>query len=89
MSKTLTAYLLHQGSVGNAYYSLFPKRPRVTRRSVRSGDGQSLVDLFETPDCFIFNFCLPGVERRFKTRIPLGAIAKLTIRVEDVEPFGG
>lgn len=87
MPKTLTVYVLHQGSLGNAYYSLFPKPPRVTKRQVRSATTHEFVDLFETPDSFVFNFCLPGVERRLKTRIPLGAIAKLSIQVDGVTPF--
>lgn len=83
MSKTLNAYILHQGSPGMDYYSLFPRAPRVTRRMAHNDAGEE-VPLYESPDPFIFNFCIRGVEKRLGVRLPLGSYAVITIVVNDV-----
>lgn len=80
-----TFYLLHQGSEANHYYSLFLQQPRVTCRMVKSDKTGEDIPLYETPDSFLFNFCLYGAERRAKVRFPLGSVTKLTIDFQPVE----
>lgn len=80
----MTFYLFHQGSEANHYYSLYLRQPRVTRRMVPSEATGLDVPLYESPDSFIFNFCLNGFERRTKVRCPLGSVTKLKIDFEEL-----
>lgn len=82
----MTFYLFHQGSESNRSYSLHLTQPRVTRQLVPSDKTQGMiVPLYETPDSFLFNFCLYGAERRAKVKFPLGSVTKLTVEMEPVE----
>ena len=78
-------YLLHQGAKGNKYYSLHLTEPRVTVRNVTNEKTGELTPLYETPDSFLFNFCLYGVERKAKVKFPLGSVTKLNIEFEQLE----
>lgn len=82
----ITAYVLHQGSAGNAFYTLFPKRPRVTTRTVTSERDGTPQPLYESPDPFVFNFCLFGTEKLLRFRLPLGASVRLTMQVDELTP---
>lgn len=82
--ETHIAYLFHQGAPGNDHYSLHVRQPHVVSRSVPDGTGMTTVTLYETPDPFIFLFCLYGTERRMKVRIPLGEVRKMTFTLEPV-----
>lgn len=76
----MTLYLFHQGTENNRYYSLHVREPRVTVRQVRSDITGEMIPLYETPDTFIFNFCLYGMERRLKVALPLGSVTKMRIQ---------
>ncbi len=78
-------YLFHQGADANRSYSLHLSPPRVTKRTVISDKTGEPIPLYETPDSFLFNFCLYGAERRAKVRFPLGSVTKLTVEFEPME----
>ena len=70
-------YLFHAGCESNAHYAFFRRQPRVTKRLVKSDKTGELIPLYESPDSFLFNFCLYGTEKRAKFKIPLGAVVKV------------
>lgn len=82
MVTAFTVWLFHQGSASNRYYSLHLRKPRVTVRQVVSEADGATTPLYETPDPFLFNFCLYGFERRLKFKAPLGSVWKLAFTAE-------
>lgn len=78
-------YIFRQGCQNNSYYSLFKRKPRVTMRAVADARTGEPIPLYETPDPFIFNFCLYGTERYIGMKLPLGGVVKMIWEWDDLE----
>lgn len=90
MSAPITVYLTKHGSLGNAHYGMFPdrKRPPLMDVSVVPSEDQDqkATTLYDPKEPCIFNFCLRGIERWLKIRLPLGSSAEIEMRVVRIVP---
>jgi hypothetical protein len=77
----MVLYLFHHGGPANASYSLHLRPPTVITRTVPSEVDGSPVTIYETDAPNVFNFCLYGMERRLKLRVPLGSVARLDLAI--------
>lgn len=83
VSSAFTVWIFHQGAPNNRFYSLHLRKPRVLTTAVTDEKTGGRDTLFETPDPFLFCFCLYGFEKRLKFQIPRGSVRRLSFTADD------
>lgn len=81
-----TVYLFHQGARGNDFYTVHLRRPTV--REFPGGVDESTgapTRVYGTEEPPVFHFCLRGMERHLKLRVPLGEVRRMTFTLETME----
>lgn len=85
MPETFRLYLFHQGARGNDFYTVHLRCP--TLRAFPGGIDETTgqpTSVYGTEEPPLFHFCLRGMERHLKMRVPLGEIRLLTCTLDEV-----
>lgn len=78
-----TVWLFHQGAKGNDFYTVHLRPPAV--RTYPGGIDEASgapVSVYGTEEPPLFHFCLRGMEKRLKVRIPLGEVRTMRFSLE-------